>query len=125
MFLFLRFLFRWRLQKAFYENEQDCCGCIKEEQCCHCYDVFPGGHCPSTWCCASCQCPISGSSDIQDQGQKKNVRQALTLQDLENIKPLYISNVVVNAWRREMKQKYCAVTMSPQGRLIMLLSYQI
>ena len=52
------------------------------------------------------------------QKKPKNAfTEALTLADLENIKPLYISNVVVNAWRREFRQKYCMVSMSPKGQL--------
>ena len=106
--------FRWRLQKAFYHK--NCCGCFEEQQCCHCYDIFPGGHCPLD-CYASCKCPTSGDT----KKTKAKRTKALTLADLESIKPLYISNVVVNAWRREFRQKYCMVSMSPKGRLIMLL----
>jgi hypothetical protein len=39
----------------------------------------------------------------------------LTLEDLNDIKPQYISNMVVNGWRRKYNKKYCLLSMSPQG----------
>lgn len=42
----------------------------------------------------------------------------LTLEDLENVKPIYISNAVVNRWRRTTsptEPDYEALIMSPQG----------
>ena len=62
---------------------------------------------------------------MRDTEWKNAVTQALTLADLKDIKPLYISNVVVNAWRREFNQKYCMVTMSPEGQLITRFSSSI
>ncbi len=118
---FCPLLFRWRLEKAFYNHDLVCCGCVKEEQCCYCYDIFPGGHCPQ-WCCLSCRCPPSRDDKTNDTPGSTtliqtagNRRKALTLADLDDIKPQYISSVVVNGWRREYKRKYCLVTMSPQG----------
>jgi hypothetical protein len=34
---------------------------------------------------------------------------------LKDDKPLYISNIVANNWRRDCKRKYCLLTMSPKG----------
>ena len=62
---------------------------------------------------------------MRDTKGEDTLTQALTLADLKDIKPLYISNVVVNAWRREFNQKYCMVTMSPEGRLITKFSSSI
>ncbi|XP_028408530.1 uncharacterized protein LOC114531087 isoform X1 [Dendronephthya gigantea] len=99
---------RWRLQKAFYYHEDNDKFCTCEEQCCYCSDLFAGGHC-SSCCCASCMCPPK-----DDQGVINDHR-AVTLGDLKGIKPEYLSNMVVNGWRRKYDQKYCLLTMCSKG----------
>ena len=113
------FFYRWRLQKAFYYEDVDSSGkgSVKEEQCCYCYDIFPGGHCPKC-CCPSCRCPptdLDQPEDGKTDTKKRKIKKALTLADLADIKPHYISSVVVNGWRREYERKYCLLTMSPEG----------
>ena len=80
---------RWRLQKAFYyHGDGQCCNYCDCD--CDCNDCFPGCYCPS--------------------------KETLTLADLSDVeKPIYLSNMVVNGWRRKYNQKYCLLTMSPQG----------
>ena len=45
---------------------------------------------------------------------------ALTLGDinvknLKDGKPLYISSIVANNWRKDKERKYCLLTMNPEG----------
>ncbi len=61
-----------------------------------------------------------------------NDKRALTLGDIkvENLKdgkPLYISNVVANHWRKEYKRNYCLLTMSPKGieKYLIIASYRL
>ncbi|CAH3110539.1 unnamed protein product, partial [Porites lobata] len=80
---------RWRLQKAFYhENSTRLYGCL--------------GICPQ-WLCCLCN--------------SKNETRPLTLADLKDMKPEYISNIVVNRWKNNEKDKtnYTLLTMSPSG----------
>ncbi|XP_028408536.1 uncharacterized protein LOC114531088 isoform X2 [Dendronephthya gigantea] len=93
---------RWRLKNAFYIYDEK----NVKEQCCYCYDLFPGGHC-SSCCCATCTCP----PEFPDEPNEGEV----TLKDLKGTKPEYISNMVVNNWRREYDREYCVLTMSSEG----------
>ena len=59
----------------------------------------------------------TANSNRNDQGGEN---QALTLGDinvknLKDGKPLYISSIVANNWRKHKEQKYCLLTMSPEG----------
>ena len=95
---------RWRLQKAFYYGNEDHC---------YCYDYFPGLH-----CCYTCA-PETPDTSIKINIDPKDKR-ALTLGDikvqhLKDGKPLYISNIVANDWRKEYKRRYCLLNMSPEG----------
>ena len=77
-------------------------------KCCSCgcagigwYDFFPGSHLP---CCSTL------NEEPIDHAKTK----ALTLADLKEIKPQYISNIVVNGWRQwESAPKYGLLTMTP------------
>ena len=54
-------------------------------------------------------------SELEHQRIPNDQMGPLCLADLEDIKPQYISNIVVNEWRREAKDelKYNLMTMSP------------
>ena len=115
-FLTNLFLYRWRLQKAFYKAEKKCIS----------YDCFPGGHC---WCCFDCpptvdnnanSCGDNDGDNDADNIADNHTHRAATLGDLEQLtngKPLYISNVVANNWCEsyETRRKYCLLTMSSKG----------
>ena len=91
-------LVRWRLQKAFYEEDHlGKCSCAGFGW----YDFFPGSHLPR-----SCTSRV----EPNDLARRK----ALTLADLENIKPKYISNIVVDGWQVcKSEPKYGLLTMTP------------
>ena len=92
-------LFRWRLQKAFYTEESiGACGCAGIGW----YDYFPGSH-------------FCMPSELEHQRIPNDQMGPLCLADLEDIKPQYISNIVVNEWRREAQDQlaYDLMTMSP------------
>ena len=110
---------RSRLHNAFYFKNKEWDISVDS------YDCFPGGHC-CRYCC--CVCPpeditvtttSSGGAGVTTT--KINVDdRALTLGDinvknLKDGKPLYISSMVANNWRKEKERKYCLLTMSPEG----------
>ena len=91
----LKCLRRWRLQKAFYHKDSlesgECAGIGLQ-------DICP------LWTCLSWN------------GQKRGVEsRPLTLADLKGIKPEYLSNMVVNRWKKsdECQEHYELFTMSP------------
>ena len=90
---------RWRLQKAFYspKGQPGCCGsCVGI----YCYDCFPG----TCWC----------RPPARPEG---NQVQALTLNDLTDNKPEYISNIVINGWKKDTSEKskhFRLMTMTPK-----------
>lgn len=91
----MKCLRRWRLQKAFYHKDSlesgECAGIGLQ-------DICP------LWTCLSWN------------GQKRGVEsRPLTLADLKGIKPEYLSNVVVNRWKKsdECQEHYELFTMSP------------
>ncbi|XP_028408585.1 uncharacterized protein LOC114531134 [Dendronephthya gigantea] len=89
---------RWRLQRAFYYHDKsELCAC--SEHCCHSY-----GSCAGSNCCSSGM-----------YRPKENDQRAVTLGDLEGIKPEYLSNMVINGWRRKYDKRYCLLTMSSKG----------
>lgn len=50
--------------------------------------------------------------------QRINLSRALTLEDLDDVKPIYIGGITVNKWRRTTSPKeldYELLTMSPNG----------
>ena len=89
--------YRWRLQKAFYTSEgageHGCAGI-------GCYDFFPG-----LYCCVP----------QKDDRPGHTTQGALSLSDLEDVKPQYISNTVVNDWKYYpgANHKYDLLTLSP------------
>ena len=88
------FRLRWRTQKAFYTRESvGWSGCSGIE----CTDFYP-----SSKCCQSYD------------GEPLN--RALTLGDLEGMKPEWICNVLVDGWQRGYEAdepKYHLLTLSP------------
>lgn len=90
--------FRWRLQKAlFTPTSRGWCGCAGISF----RDFF-------------LSCPYFNHK------QRRNLdpERPLTLEDLENVKPIFISNAAVNRWRRTTsptEPDYEALIMSPQG----------
>ena len=99
VFCFLFFpLVRWRLQKAFYEKRHlGKCSCAGIGW----YDFFAGSHLPRS--CTSRVEPIYHAET-----------NALTLADLQEVKPKYISNIVVDGWRVcKSEPNYGLLTMTP------------
>lgn len=88
---------RWRIQRALYTPESvGCCGCAG-----------------ISWRDLFLRCPNCSS-----QVQRINQSHALTLEDLDDVKPTYISGVTINKWRRTTSPKepdYELLTMSPHG----------
>lgn len=88
---------RWRIQRAFYTPESvGFCGCSG-----------------ISWRDFFLRCP-----NCSPQLQRINRTQALTLEDLDDVKPIYISGITINKWRRAAcpKEKdYELLTMSPKG----------
>lgn len=89
---------RWRLQKAlFTPSSVGWCGCAGISF----RDFFLS--CPT--------CRQANSMNLDPD-------RPLTLEDLENVKPIFISNTVINRWRRTTfptEPDYEALIMSPQG----------
>jgi len=88
---------RWRIQKAFYTPASvGSCGCAG-----------------ISWRDLFLRCPT-----CRPKMQRINLSQALTLEDLDDVKPIYISGITINKWRRTTSPKepdYELLTMSPNG----------
>lgn len=89
---------RWRIQRALYTSASvGCCGCAGISW----RDLFL--RCP--------KCPRSRPRGI-------NISTALTLEDLDDVKPIYISGITINKWRRTNSPKepdYELLMMTPHG----------
>lgn len=92
------FTFRWRLQKALYTpSSVGWCGCAGISF----RDFFLA-------------CPTFKHTKSMNLDPDR----PLTLEDLENVKPIFISNAVVNRWRRTTsptEPDYEALIMCPHG----------
>ena len=91
------FAHRWRIQKAFYTPAS----------------VGSYGCAGISWRDLFLRCPT-----CRPKMQRINLSQALTLEDLDDVKPIYISGITINKWRRTTSPKepdYELLTMSPNG----------
>ena len=89
--------YRWRIQRAFYTPES----------------VGYSGCAGISWRDLFLRCP-----NCSPQIQRVNETHALTLEDLDDVKPIYISGITINKWRRTSSPKendYALLTMSPNG----------
>jgi len=102
---------RWRLQKAFYHPDglgtAGCSGIGMQ-------DIFPA------WLACPSRCHrVARVSDNDDNldGEGRAKTRSLSLADLKDTKPEYVSNIVVNRWKlsKESEESYGLLTMSSTG----------
>ena len=96
---------RWRLQKAFYH-------CRTAE----CSGIDMPDICPA-WLACLLRCKQQHDDhDSLDDGRRAETR-SLSLEDLKDTKPEYLSNIVVNRWKPSEKsdESYELLTMSSTG----------
>lgn len=99
---------RWRLQKAFYHPDglgtAGCSGIGMQ-------DICPA------WLACQSRCNQDHDSHDNLVGERRAETRSLSLADLEDTKPEYLSNIVVNRWRlsEESEESYGLLTMSPTG----------
>ena len=95
--MIISFLLRWRIQKALFSpSSVGWCGCAGISY----RDFF-----------LTCPTCLNSSKSIN-----LDPNRPLTLEDLENVKPILLSNAVVNRWRRTTsptEPDYEVLTMSP------------
>ena len=97
-YIFFQYFFRWRLQKALFSpTSVGRCGCagISYRDCFLTCPTFKDAE------------PLNNDPD-----------RPLTLKDLDNVKPILISNSVINRWRRTTSPRepdYEVLSMSPHG----------
>ena len=90
-------ILRWRIQRAFYTPAS----------------VGSWGCAGISWRDLFLRCPT-----CRTQIQRINLSRSLTLEDLDDVKPIYIGGITINKWRRTTFPKepdYELLTMSPNG----------
>lgn len=88
---------RWRIQRAFYTAAS----------------VGSWGCAGISWRDLFLRCPTCRTGI-----QRINLSRSLTLEDLDDVKPIYIGGITINKWRRTTSPKepdYELLTMSPNG----------